>query len=135
MVLLLAAPPKLINQKKGDGLCWAGGDMLNCLKVPHICPHPDSGAGSPDTTYLGRSWRAAAAGSRGGRQRVLPGSCPLVLALFASKKEKKKPNHINTGREWWLLAAFLHPFPPSECLLIPVGSATLNNTNLSDDVL
>lgn len=41
--------------KKGDSLYWAGGDMLNCLKVPHICPHPDSEAGSPDTTYLGRS--------------------------------------------------------------------------------
>lgn len=39
--------------KKGDdGLCWAGGDMLNCLKVTHICPHPDFGAGSLDTMYL-----------------------------------------------------------------------------------
>lgn len=100
--------------KKGDGLCWAGGDMLNCLKVPHICPHPDSGAGSPDTAYLGRSWRAAAAGSRGGRQRVLPGSCPLVLALFASKKEKKTQTTLileeNGG--CLLLSCTLSP-PPS----------------------
>lgn len=100
--------------KKGDGLCWAGGDMLNCLKVPHICPHSDSGAGSPDTTYLGRSWRAAAAGSRGGRQRALPGSCPLVLALFASKKEKKNQTTLileeNGG--CLLLSCTLSP-PPS----------------------
>lgn len=79
--------------KKDDGLCWAGGDMLNCLKVAHICPHPDFGAGSLDTMYLDRSWRAAAARSRGGRQRVLPGSCLLLLALFARKKEKKTKPH------------------------------------------
>lgn len=105
--------------KKGDGLCWAGGDMLNCLKVPHICPHPDSGAGSPDTTYLGRSWRAVAAGSRGGRQRAYLAPACWSWHYLLVKRKKDKPNHINTGREWWLLAAFLHPFSPLRVPLDP----------------
>lgn len=109
--------------------------MLNCLKVPHICPHPDSGAWSPDTMYLGRSKRAAAARSRGGRQRALPGSYPLVLALFASKKEKKKQTTLILEENGGCLLLSCTLSPPSECLLIPVRSATLNNTNLSDDVL
>lgn len=124
--------------KKADSLCWAGGDMLNCLKVTHICPHPDSGAGALDTMYLGRSWRAAAARSRGGRQRALPGSCLLVLALFAKKEKKKNQTTLileENGSAGGCLLLSCTLSPPSECLLIPVGSATLNNTNLSDDVL
>lgn len=121
--------------KKGDGLCWAGGDMLNCLKVPHICPHPDSGAGSPDTTYLGRSWRAVAAGSRGGRQcaYLAPACWSWHYLLVKRKKTNQTTLILEENGGCLLLSCTLSP--PSECLLIPVGSATLNNTNLSDDVL
>lgn len=92
--------------------------MLNCLKVPHICPHWTLEQG-PQTPHI---WAGAGELQQPGPEKE--GSVPCLPPSrwswhYSLVKRKQKTNHINTGREWWLLAAFLHPFSPLRVPLDP----------------
>lgn len=88
----VAASGRYVNQKRRRPARWAGGETLNCLKVPVSVVTGTLEQGTPNTAYLGRSWRAAAAWSdrRKAACPCLSPACWPQRYLLVKRRETKK---------------------------------------------